>query len=757
MATAIFFNGRRLVVPQVASKVDASALAGKSPAATGIVALVGTAEGGKPLDATDTQDITNPDKALQRFRSGNLRAASQFVFQPSADQAVPGGAQRLVPVKVNPATQATATLSDATPSDSIVLTSKDYGLFTNQVNAQVAAGTTKGKKLTITFEDVVETHDNVGGDTVFSLGYVPSTGGFDSMVAANTISALTAVGVKAATGLVTQRTADILATGVVRVKSDNAGDTTQTVTIYGLNAANAPIQQTLSLNGTADVNGTTSFAKILGSEKSAATLGTVTISDAVIPTTIITMTAGVLTRGIIKLTNMPLAGALTSIAIDTLAAVDVALFGLSSTGAAVGERWNFTSVLSQAGSVAFSQGLVLALGDVAAARTVTITANAVSQTHASYRTVQRAIDRLNALDGFTASASVTNPTTYLMADLDYRSGVVLFNVTATYTGDLIAIVNKLNAASAYVTAARASGAALPPANTAAAVFLAGAIEGVVTIAEWQAAFTALRKRRINIIVPLTEDPAVHALLLAHLVDCSGRLKNEANGYVGIGTSEGLGETKTNIKSQIQALASRHISACVQEIERYDPDTGEATFYPPWMTAVISAGMQAGSAIGEPLTYKHPTCTDIRNDSSWDFVDDIDELIDAGAMVYEKVDGVGIRCVRSITTHLADDNLVFCEMSANESLNTSIYNFRRVMEVKIGTRGLAGALGAMKGLANDTMGRQVDDEIVAAYRSITIEQIGDVFPVSMELAPIGPVNFIPVTVHLTVLNSTAAAA
>lgn len=752
MPTAIYFNGRRINRPQAVSKIDASALAGVSPAAVGIVALVGTAEGGKPLDASDTQDLTRPEKALERFRSGNLRAACQFCFQPSADEDVPGGAQRIVPVKVNPAVQAAATLPDSVPADSIVFTSADYGLFTNQINLEVAAGTTAGKKITVVFEDDSEVFDNVGGDAVFTLGYVPGSEGYGTALATLNATQLDIVATKAKTGLVAERTADIAAPGTLIYASDNAGDTTQTVTVYGLNGT-TPVQETKTLNGTTNVAGTQTFSKVLGCKKSAATLGTVTVTSTV-PTTLFSMTAGVLTRGIALLTNCPATGALTTVALDTTAAVDVCIFGKGASGSAQGERWNFTGTASQAGVSTWSQLEVIALGDVAGARTLTVTAHAATVLHANYPTVQKAVDRLNALDGFTAAASVSNATSYRMSTLDYVSSVNIFNLTPSFKGDLQAILDAINNGSGIVTAARAAGATSAPANTTAPVFLAGGSEGTTTITQWQQAFAELKKRRVNIIVPLTEDPAVHALLLSHLVDRAGKLRSEANGYVGIGTAGGAGETKTNIKAQIRALQSRHISAVSQEIQKFDPDTGEATYYAPWMTAVVAAGMQAGSAIGEPLTYKVPICTDIRQDSSWSTVDDDEEMIDAALMFLEKVDGVGIRWVRSLTTHLADDNVVFSEMSANESLNTAVYRFRQALEKRVGKRGLAGSAGAIKGIASDEAGRLVDDEILVAFRNITVEQIGDVFPVSVEFAPVLPINFIPITVHLTITRASA---
>jgi len=247
---------------------------------------------------------------------------------------------------------------------------------------------------------------------------------------------------------------------------------------------------------------------------------------------------------------------------------------------------------------------------------------------------------------------------------------------------------------------------------------------------------------------------VHAALNAHLKFRAGKGRSEANGYVGFGTAGGAGDTKALLKSRAQALGSRHLTALGQEAERFDPDTGLATFYPPWMHGVIAAGMQAGSPIGEPLTHKLPNVTDIRNDSSWTVEDDKEELIDAGIMIAEKVDGIGVRYVRSVTTHLKDDNVVFTEMSANESANTAIFELRTAMEQRIGKRGLSGSVASLKGLASDILGRLVDDDIIVLWRALTVEQIGDVFPVSVEIAPILPINFIPITVHLVAVRTAA---
>jgi hypothetical protein len=758
MATAIFFNGRRIVVPQAVSRIDASALQATSPSAIGIVALLGTAEGGVPLTVDEQYDLTNPDAARDQYRSGDLKTASLFCFEPSQDDAVPGGASKIVPIKVNPATQSSAQLPDSLALPSVDLTSVGYGQFTEQVNIDVDTGTTVGKRISIIFEGTTETFDDIGGEAIFDVLYTPSTEGYSTALGSISSTRFAVEAEKAELGLLAQFT-DTTPAGfptAIEVVSSDVGDTTQTVTIYGL-VGTTPQRETVSLNGTAVVTTVrTDWTKVVGVLKSAATIGTVTVRDTV-PNTICTLAPATLTRGLVLTTNTPVADDVFTVSIDTNAAVDVVIIGTSPAGAIIMERFDMTTGTTPVvGATDFRSITAMALGDVAGARTVTVACDAVSALHATFPTVQRLVDRLNTLDGFTANAVAPDATAFLTATADYLTAVSLIGAAADFFANNQRFIEAINQGSQFMRAARATGATREPANTPSPVFLAGGTEGVVTLTQWQQAFRLLKKRRVNIVVPLTRDPAVHALALSHLIERAGRLRSEANGYVGIGTTGGAGEALATFRAQIQALNTRHLSAISQEVQRFDPDDGEATWYPPYFLAAIAAGMQAGSAIGEPLTRKIINALDLRNDASWSVEDDIDLLIDSGAMIAEKVDGLGLRWVRSVTTHLQDDNLVFTEMSANESANTAIFELRTQLDAKIGDRALASSAAVIKGLAADTLERLVRDEIIAAWRpkTLTVEQIGDVFPVSVEIAPVVPINFIPITVHLVPLRAAA---
>lgn len=88
---------------------------------------------------------------------------------------------------------------------------------------------------------------------------------------------------------------DIVATDEMEILSDNGGDTTQTITIYGRNAAGELVNDVATLNGTTPVvvSGT-AFERILKIVKSASTLGNVTVRDQDTDTTVATLEAAVL-------------------------------------------------------------------------------------------------------------------------------------------------------------------------------------------------------------------------------------------------------------------------------------------------------------------------------------------------------------------------------------------------------------------------------------------------------------------------------
>lgn len=168
----VFFGGRLLITPTVASVVDDSGLANRNLTVGNIVALIGTSAGGEPNKALR---FGSPSQAEAVLRSGELLDAVKKAFDPSSQT---GGPSEVVAIRVNPAVQATLALKDGSAADVITLKSTDYGLYTNQIKVKVESGSTKGKKLTTQFGNDYFTEDNIARDA-FQVQY---TGGQASAV-----------------------------------------------------------------------------------------------------------------------------------------------------------------------------------------------------------------------------------------------------------------------------------------------------------------------------------------------------------------------------------------------------------------------------------------------------------------------------------------------------------------------------------------------------------------------------------------------
>lgn len=486
-ASSIFFNGRSTSIPGSYTEIDATGLEAAGLGANGIVALIGTAEGGVPITAISSPSelfrVRRPDQARAVFRGGNLREATDMAFAPSSDPQIPGGAQEVVFVKVNPATQGTLELDNAGATVAIDVTSRDYGAFVNDYTVTLA-------------------------------------------------------------------------------------------------------------------------------------------------------------------TETP-----------------------------------------------------------AATRRVTIVAEGITE--------------------------------------------VFTEITST-NEDLVAAINQ----SQFVTATLGAGASSGVAADLTATQLTGGTEGTPVAANWQAALDILRQIRVNTVVPLTADPAVHVATEAHCAFMSGAGRSERDCILGIQNTGLTGPaTLTEIKAATSNLGSRHARVFTQNVTRFDT-AGVRTVFPPYFGAVLLAGMQAGSAPGTSLTFKSINVLDFSQDSSWNPVDNAEDLIQSGAVILERVQGVGNRIVRNVTTFQGSNNIAFTEASVNEAVNFAAFNFRTNLEFAVGRPGFQNTINAVKGIALNTLGLLVDAGVIVSFRNLTFTLNADVLEVSVELAPVIPINFVKSTIFLNAAQLTA---
>jgi hypothetical protein len=161
---AVFFNGRLLVSPTTASVVNDDAMRNANLTVGNVVAVLGRSAGGKPKTALR---FGSPQEARDALVSGELLTAVMAAFDPSSET---NGPSQVVAIRVNPATQSTLALKNASAADVITLTSKGYGASESLVRVKVEAGTLKGRRITTQRGLDYFTEDNIARDA-FTVQY----------------------------------------------------------------------------------------------------------------------------------------------------------------------------------------------------------------------------------------------------------------------------------------------------------------------------------------------------------------------------------------------------------------------------------------------------------------------------------------------------------------------------------------------------------------------------------------------------------
>jgi hypothetical protein len=766
-ATTLFFNGQLTAKPGAQTEVDASALDVASPSATGIVALLGLAVGGRPWNAVtkpsqDLQRASSTSRSRKLFRSGDLLEMPPALFSPSEDDLVPNGAQEIVFVKVNPAAQSAATFVDGSSNDALTLTSADWGLFTTQISVLIEDATlgAPAKKVTITLEDDSEVFDDLGASAKFTLQYATGATTATRATADAGASSFEVDFERDDAGQDSLVTTQATGGASIEVLSSDVGDTTQTVTVYGLDATNTPQSQTVTLSGTSPVAVPGTWNLETAVVLSAACAGTVTVRNAAGAVVIFDVPAATLEEGR-SVVDIPVddpTGGPTTLTIEADGATtqDVIIRGIAQNTAALAERVTLTGTTPVALSGLFARVTAIELADVEAARTLTLKGRMVYALHATYPTLQKLRDKVNAETDFTLISVIGNPKEFNVEDLDLATAVDIKNpATGSFFARLYDVIEGINAASQLVVASKASPGNLPPDNTVSPVFLTGGHEGdalnpavpTAQQTDWQGAIDLLKQVRVNSVLPATDDASIHALVSAHCSYMGGVGKSERDGFA----SAAANETKSAIKARALALNTRHMRLWAQEVDRFDTAGDRVTQDPKFGSAIL-AGMQAGSAVGEPLTNKQMNVLGIRQNADWNPVDDASEMILAGVVIGEEIDGVGIKVVRNVTTHLSSSNRIYTEAAANEALNYFTYNFRNAMQKQVGRKGFAGTVKAGEGIATKLLGQMLEGtggftQVLTNWRSLRIVLVGDTLEVEVEVQVVEGINFIPITVNL----------
>lgn len=166
MAKGIYFGGRQILKPGVYADVDAGAMVPVRLGAANTIGVIGTSTGGVPRQITPIHSAVD---ARDILRSGQLVNILDLMYDPSPD--VPGAGEVHF-YRLNLAVQSALTLQDVSSNSVLTLTSRDYGVWTNQIRAKIESGSVTGKKITLNnvLNTIYEIGDNLG--QAFSIQYV---------------------------------------------------------------------------------------------------------------------------------------------------------------------------------------------------------------------------------------------------------------------------------------------------------------------------------------------------------------------------------------------------------------------------------------------------------------------------------------------------------------------------------------------------------------------------------------------------------
>lgn len=429
---------------------------------------------------------------------------------------------------------------------------------------------------------------------------------------------------------------------------------------------------------------------------------------------------------------------------DHTSPVLVAIAGTSTTGAAVTETLTYPAGNDVAQTTVNSYSAVTSITVSTDDNTYTGAlemSGSIAFNPSDYSDLKELIVALNALSGFTATYSAAR--SYPATEIDAVSGgIVGIANSAIFRADLYAVVSALSS-SQLVTAERAISGTKPLAQSggAAAVTqrLSGGAQGTISLNDWTAALTTIEASDFQIVVGWTTDIDQQKEIKKHLPKAA-RAGKERNAWLAVPSSTSLSSIKSNYSIE---LNDRNIAIVGQSIDVTKPD-GKREVLEPRYLALMLAAMQAGTPIGTPLTRKRPDVNDVSG--NWNPNRDAEEAIKAG-VVSLSYSTLGYRVERSVTTYQTDDNPIFSEVSANESVNASIRDLRANLDRLIGQANQSLTANRVKSLAQAHLNRQVQDNMIKNYRDVSLEDAGDALVVNYTIAAIEPINFIKLAVSV----------
>lgn len=391
---------------------------------------------------------------------------------------------------------------------------------------------------------------------------------------------------------------------------------------------------------------------------------------------------------------------------------------------------------------------------------------------ATYPTVGQLVDYINTIGGFEATVNggaINAPT---VNGLDSVTNVALpIPVSGAFTpvpvtANLNQLMSWLNSVAPLsqplLTASYVPGYSGLPLTYIPYTYLAGGSDGVTTASNYDAALTVLQTSDVQWITPISSNPAVWAMVDAHVQYMSKVGGMERRAIVG----SALGTTDAAAIAFAFNLNSDRTS--LVHLGYYDSDlTGILSglqLYSPYLTAAAIAGAFSGVSPGTAMTNKAMSFSGLER--YLNVPTDTDKLLQGGVMPLAK-QKTGYMVIQSISTWLVDDKYDKVEQSVGWALDYTCRTTREILDPIRGQKitpillGRAATLTEtnLKALAvPDPQGPGVlaGDAANPPYKNIVAQGVGTVVAVSFQCSPVLPANYVSVTVFAVPFSGTASA-
>ena len=688
MPSSVNMVGLRLYRPGIYAQVDASALGG-SGGSTGNVAVVGPFPG---LQHDTPLTFTSP-RAVGDYDPTDLdmQLVAKLAFQPSTDDRVPGGAASLTFVNIQDVTQAVITLMDSAGAGSLKLKSKLWGKKGNQTLVSV-----KTNLLDTNAVDVVlkrggqtETYDAVQSGKLCSIYYDG-----DDLTATTCTASPT------------------------QLKVD------WEMTLQSASASFEKVLDSLVINGVLKCDP-------IATDPPGANFDDVTYT-----------VEGVTTAGEAKTVAHVLELPGNTSNPDE--------FTIQDNGADV--QWKSISKIT----------ITQSAGPTDITHKYTGTAYDFDTADYTYLGEMVGLIDNDSAKGFHAEQIHPRLNSIPATSFDAVSGDCFSSGAATAKieprGDLWELYNKL-AVSQLVTAELVTGATKPPKQFGAALngdntagtldmqeFFTGGTNGAFSDADYDGALASIEYADVQIVVGMSDSVVVHKKLSQHCVN-SAIAGYERNAWCGTSTNQSLANVFSNFTSKIN---SRYVSVVAQQAQ-VENALGKLEYVEPKYLAVMMAGMQAGTPVATPLTWKRPSV--FATKQLWDINRDANEAISKG-LVNVSSDNLGLKIERSVTSYMEDDNPIYSETSAFESVQTSVRDLRAALLIKIGNPVYGATANKMRGIVETRLNDQIRAGFIKTWRNVILEDLGDTIKISYEVAAVEPLNFILVTASVVRISTAS---